>query len=93
MLLGSGPGSLAVECPVRVFHGMRDRIVPASQSRRLMDSLKTDDVHVTLIKVHPSGILGADKCRLLGLVMVRGEEGGGPRNREWHACHRACPED
>ena len=51
MLMRGGLGSLAVDCPVRIFHGMQDRIVPASVSRRLMDCLKTEDVHVSLIKV------------------------------------------
>lgn len=50
MLMRGGPDTLAVDCPVRIFHGMRDRIVPASVSRKLMDCLQTSDCHVTLIK-------------------------------------------
>ena len=60
MLMRGGLNSLGVKCPVRIFHGMRDRIVPASVSRRLMDCLMTEDVHVSLIKVRRAACMRVD---------------------------------
>ena len=51
-LLEKGPSSVNVTCPVRIFHGMKDSIVPYSCSTKLLECLASTDVHATLIKVH-----------------------------------------
>jgi pimeloyl-ACP methyl ester carboxylesterase len=43
-------GPIALDCPVRLLHGVEDRDVPWSQSRRLMEQLATPDVTLTLVK-------------------------------------------
>jgi pimeloyl-ACP methyl ester carboxylesterase len=43
-------GSLAVGCPVRLIHGMRDPDVPWQTSPRLAEALESRDVEVTLVK-------------------------------------------
>jgi pimeloyl-ACP methyl ester carboxylesterase len=41
---------IAIDCPVRLIHGMRDDDVPWEISRRLVDALRSRDVHLTLVK-------------------------------------------
>lgn len=41
---------IAIECPVRLVHGQRDREVPSEISLRLAERLGSDDVQVTLVK-------------------------------------------
>jgi pimeloyl-ACP methyl ester carboxylesterase len=43
-------GSLAVDCPVRLLHGMRDEAVPWRTSLRLAECLESRDVALTLVK-------------------------------------------
>lgn len=50
-LLEKGPSTIEIQCPVRMFHGMNDSVVPYSCSTKLLECLASDDVHVTLIKV------------------------------------------
>jgi pimeloyl-ACP methyl ester carboxylesterase len=46
-LLGGG---IAVDCPVRLLHGLADPDVPWRISLDLMERLASDDVHTTLVK-------------------------------------------
>lgn len=41
---------VALECPVRLIHGMRDADVPWEVSQRLAAELRSSDVHLTLVK-------------------------------------------
>lgn len=41
---------IALECPVRLIHGMRDDDVPWSISLRLSERLESEDVQLTLVK-------------------------------------------
>lgn len=41
---------IALDCPVRLVHGMRDTSVPWEMSQRLLDALRSSDVHLTLVK-------------------------------------------
>ena len=43
-------GEIAIACPVRLLHGLRDNDVPWDLSLRLAEALRSDDVQVTLIK-------------------------------------------
>ncbi|WP_066781708.1 alpha/beta fold hydrolase [Sphingomonas sp. CCH5-D11] len=43
-------GSIALDMPVRLIHGQRDPDVPWAQSVRLAELLRSDDVHVALVK-------------------------------------------
>lgn len=43
-------GPLALDCPVRLIHGMRDADVPWEISQRLAAALRSTDVHLTLVK-------------------------------------------
>ena len=41
---------IAIDCPVRLIHGMMDEDVPWEISQRLLGALRSNDVHLTLIK-------------------------------------------
>ena len=41
---------MQVRCPVRILHGLRDRLVPPAVSQELMHWLETTDVTLTLTK-------------------------------------------
>ncbi len=43
-------GKIAVACPVRLMHGMKDDSVPWKTTLDIQDRLESDDVEVTLIK-------------------------------------------
>ena len=43
-------GAIALDCPVRLFHGMSDAPVPWQTSLSLAERLASDDVVVTLVK-------------------------------------------
>lgn len=43
-------GAIAIDCPVRLLHGLDDPDVPWRVSLRLMERLASDDVRTTLIK-------------------------------------------
>ena len=43
-------GPIALDCPVRLLHGMRDASVPWQTSVRLVEQLTSRDVAVTLVK-------------------------------------------
>lgn len=43
-------GTIPLDCPVRLLHGMRDDDVPWQTSIRLAEKLAADDVRVTLVK-------------------------------------------
>ncbi|MFN6935664.1 MAG: alpha/beta fold hydrolase [Tsuneonella sp.] len=41
---------IAIDCPVRLIHGMNDTDVPWEVSQRLVNALRSTDVHLTLVK-------------------------------------------
>lgn len=43
-------GKIAIDCPVRLIHGMRDADVPHEISQRLAAALRSPDIHLTLVK-------------------------------------------
>jgi pimeloyl-ACP methyl ester carboxylesterase len=43
-------GEIALTCPVRLVHGMRDNAVPWDISLQLANRLRSSDVHLTLVK-------------------------------------------
>ena len=43
-------GEIALDCPVRLIHGMADADVPWQVSARLAEALRSPQVHLTLIK-------------------------------------------
>jgi pimeloyl-ACP methyl ester carboxylesterase len=43
-------GEIALDCPVRLLHGMRDQSVPWQTSLRLADQFRSPEVTVTLVK-------------------------------------------
>jgi pimeloyl-ACP methyl ester carboxylesterase len=43
-------GEIAIDCPVRLLHGLDDRDVPWRTSLRLMERLRSADVRIALIK-------------------------------------------
>lgn len=47
LLLGR---EIAIDCPVRLIHGVRDDDVPWDISQRLLAALRSRDVHLTLVK-------------------------------------------
>ena len=49
LVMRGGPGSIKYINPVRIFHGMRDTIVPPAISRELVEKLASEDVHITLV--------------------------------------------
>jgi pimeloyl-ACP methyl ester carboxylesterase len=58
-------GPIALDCPVRLLHGMRDTSVPWQTSLRLADQLTGRDLAVTLVKDGDHRLsTGADLARL-----------------------------
>ena len=43
--------SINICVPIRIYHGLKDSVVPPVISRELLSKLSSDDVHLTLIKV------------------------------------------
>ena len=50
MLLGRDRG-IAVACPARIMHGLRDTVVPCTVASQLLEQLQASDVQLTLVKV------------------------------------------
>jgi pimeloyl-ACP methyl ester carboxylesterase len=44
------PGPIALDCPVRLLHGMRDEAVPWQTSLSLAERLRSREILVTLVK-------------------------------------------
>jgi pimeloyl-ACP methyl ester carboxylesterase len=69
---------IAVSCPVRILHGMKDADVPWQQSLKLVENLASQDVRVTYIKNGDHRLSAAEDlallCRVVG-VLLR-EDGG-----------------
>jgi dipeptidyl aminopeptidase/acylaminoacyl peptidase len=42
--------AIAIDCPVRLLHGLADADVPWKISLKLADALRSNDVRVTLVK-------------------------------------------
>jgi pimeloyl-ACP methyl ester carboxylesterase len=60
---------IALSCPVRIVHGMRDSDVAWQQSITLLERLQGEDSHLTLLKNGDHRLSGeADLARLTGLV-------------------------
>lgn len=60
---------IALSCPVRIVHGMRDSDVAWQQSITLIERLQGEDSHLTLLKNGDHRLSGdADLARLTGLV-------------------------
>ena len=60
---------IALDCPVRLIHGMKDTAVPWETSVRLAETLETDDVEVCLIKDGDHRLSGvADLERLFRVI-------------------------
>ena len=57
-------------CPVRILHGVEDRMVPPDVSHQLMRWLETPDVHLTLLKDGDHRLSRPQDLRTL-LLMVR----------------------
>jgi pimeloyl-ACP methyl ester carboxylesterase len=74
LLLG---GEIAVRCPVRVLHGMRDPDVPWALSPRLAECLASDDVRLVFVKDGDHRLSReADLALLCGTVgALLGEDG------------------
>lgn len=49
-LLLKGKNSIAIDCPVRLLHGMKDEDVPYQTSIELSDAIRSDDVKTTFVK-------------------------------------------
>lgn len=56
---------IAISCPVRILHGMRDPDVPWRHSLRLIDALRSDDVVLTLVKSGDHRLSEPDDIRRL----------------------------
>jgi pimeloyl-ACP methyl ester carboxylesterase len=50
LVLGGGPDSLDISCPLRLLHGTMDEEVPISIPLRLSESIASNDVDVLLLK-------------------------------------------
>lgn len=71
---------IALDCPVRLIHGMRDEDVPWETSLRLQSQLASEDVEVTLVKSgthrlsEPSDL---DRLGRVAAALLDGLPGGG----------------
>jgi esterase/lipase len=50
LLLTGGKGSIPIDCPIRLVHGLRDDQVPTSFALKLLDNCATRDAAITLLK-------------------------------------------
>jgi pimeloyl-ACP methyl ester carboxylesterase len=50
LLLGGGPGSLNIFCPVRLIHSLNDEEVPYKLALQLVENIQGTDASVTLLK-------------------------------------------
>ena len=57
---------IALDCPVRLLHGMADNSVPWQTSVRLAEQLASRDVAVTLVKNGDHRLSGAADLARLG---------------------------
>ena len=58
-------GEIPLDCPVRLVHGMRDGAVPWEVSQRLAVTLRSSDVHLTLVKDGDHNLSRAQDITLL----------------------------
>jgi pimeloyl-ACP methyl ester carboxylesterase len=62
-------GEIAIDCPVRLLHGLDDRDVPWRISLRIAESLRTPDVEILLVKGGDHRLSGErDLARLIATV-------------------------
>jgi pimeloyl-ACP methyl ester carboxylesterase len=73
---------IALDCPVRLIHGMRDADVPWRTSLRLADRLRSEDVEIMLVKAGDHRLStprDLDRlCDTLELLLRRVERTTGP---------------
>jgi len=50
LILRGETGSLPIQCPVRLIHGMQDEEVPYATALKLCDVIATNEIAVTLVK-------------------------------------------
>jgi alpha-beta hydrolase superfamily lysophospholipase len=69
---------IAITCPVRILHGMRDSAVPWRRSLVLVERLASPDVHLTYIKEGDHRLSAPADLQLLetALAQLLGEGGG-----------------
>ena len=69
---------IAVTCPVRILHGMKDADVPWQQSLKLVEKLASRDVRLTFIKDGDHRLSTPEDLALLGRTVgaLLGENGG-----------------
>jgi pimeloyl-ACP methyl ester carboxylesterase len=91
-------GLIALDCPVRLLHGMRDSSVPWQTSLALAERLKSRDVTVTLVKNGDHRLSSEADLERLGLTLdglinpYRSEipaSGPSGRSRKSRVRHRA----
>jgi len=61
---------IAIDCAVRLLHGLKDIEVPCSFSERLMKDLVAEDVRLTLIKNGDHRLNSAAHLKLLGNTLL-----------------------
>lgn len=71
-------GEIAVTCPVRILHGMKDADVPWTQSLKLVEHLASEDVMLTYIKTGDHRLSTPEDLALLSGTVgaLLGENGG-----------------
>ena len=62
-------GAIALECPVRLLHGLKDKSVPWQTSLSLAERLDSRDVIVTLVKEGDHRLSRETDLRLLGRTL------------------------
>lgn len=61
---------IAIDCPVRLLHGIKDIEVPYSFSEKLMEDLVSEDVRLNLIKNGDHRLNSEDHLKLLGHTLL-----------------------
>lgn len=62
-------GPIALSCPIRIFQGSNDTVVPPAHSRLIVDAVESEDVTCTLVKGGDHSLSRAGDLRLISAAL------------------------
>lgn len=70
LILKGQPGSIPVQCPVRLIHAMQDEEVPYSLALQLADNVASQDVSVVLLKTSSHAMEGENDMTTIRSMII-----------------------